>query len=368
MTSEKKYFTAPINQDIKNKTIDSNTRIEWFDVGRVIAIILVVWTHCHEQAGWGDNIFSWSSYTIDRLGVPIFFMISGALMIPKAQKIPVLSFYRRRGRIPQFLFLLFLWTVLTNAEALCLTNHFNFGHSFHISLVAHNGITNNQFQAFHMWYMYAIIEIYLVLPFIARLIEKCSNIEIWILVGLMVLFFQFRNTLTTVLELPPENFLFKTGCDFLGPYVSYFIIGYLVTHRNNFLKSTWSSLLQISIIIVAVSFTIHYESLKGAGIGALNWYGDSLPILFESTALFILLSHLNGLKIPRLITFTSKCSFGIYLSHYFFIYFAKILLERFGLNLGPWYGSFYLLFFSFSAAFAFTAILIKVKYLKRLVM
>ncbi|WP_434082058.1 acyltransferase family protein [Escherichia coli] len=58
-------------------------RIFWLDAARAIAIILVVFTHAHERAGIHSEMLRSFFYSIDRLGVPLFFMISGGLILPK---------------------------------------------------------------------------------------------------------------------------------------------------------------------------------------------------------------------------------------------------------------------------------------------
>ena len=64
---------------VKNKFV----RITWIDYVRCIAILLVILMHASEQAGVSD-LFSRSLLSsIGRLGVPLFLMISGALMLPK---------------------------------------------------------------------------------------------------------------------------------------------------------------------------------------------------------------------------------------------------------------------------------------------
>ncbi|WP_455631052.1 acyltransferase family protein [Megamonas sp.] len=71
-------------------------RIFYLDLLRCIAILLVVFTHVHEVVGWSqfvpyeltrkDVIISAFCYSISRLGVPIFIMISGCLMIEQYQQ------------------------------------------------------------------------------------------------------------------------------------------------------------------------------------------------------------------------------------------------------------------------------------------
>ncbi|MGV3345330.1 hypothetical protein ACGVWS_06125 [Enterobacteriaceae bacterium LUAb1] len=54
-----------------------------------MAILLIVFTHGHAQAGIGDPLSAGVFYTIDRLGVPIFFMISGGLILDKIKEVPI---------------------------------------------------------------------------------------------------------------------------------------------------------------------------------------------------------------------------------------------------------------------------------------
>ncbi|PVX31700.1 acyltransferase-like protein [Pasteurella langaaensis DSM 22999] len=78
-----------------------NQRIFWLDAARAIAIVLVVFTHIHERVGIDNYLLKSLFYNIDRLGVPIFFMLSGGLILPRLVTIDYGTFYKRR--IPQFL-------------------------------------------------------------------------------------------------------------------------------------------------------------------------------------------------------------------------------------------------------------------------
>lgn len=83
-------------------------RNTWMDMARMVVIILVVLTHAIERAGSDTLAYSSLSYSIDRTGVPIFLMISGALMIPKAYQLGIWGFYKRYFcRIVPFVFLFF---------------------------------------------------------------------------------------------------------------------------------------------------------------------------------------------------------------------------------------------------------------------
>lgn len=63
-------------------------RIFYMDaMRRAIAIILVVFTHAHEQVGINNYLVKSFFYSIDRMGVPLFFMLSGGLVLPKMENV-----------------------------------------------------------------------------------------------------------------------------------------------------------------------------------------------------------------------------------------------------------------------------------------
>ena len=72
---------------------------------------------------------------------------------------------------------------------------------------------------------------------------------------------------------------------------------------------------------------------------------------------------------PSYVYLLSRYSFGIYLSHVFFIYLAKVIMQRVGYMPDNMYTNAAILFvFSLLSSFALTALLSKQKYLKFLVM
>ncbi len=70
-------------------------RIEWLDFARMIAIILVVLCHAVENVyalkldyissiSVQSKIFVFTAFTLGRIGVPFFLMISGYLLLDRA--------------------------------------------------------------------------------------------------------------------------------------------------------------------------------------------------------------------------------------------------------------------------------------------
>ncbi len=57
------------------------------DLIRVVAIISVIWIHCQENGNFslapGGVPVDALTYLFGRMGVPLFFMLTGALLIPR---------------------------------------------------------------------------------------------------------------------------------------------------------------------------------------------------------------------------------------------------------------------------------------------
>lgn len=174
-------FSTPRSRLNLNK---HTARIFWFDVIRILAIILVVFAHVHEdfginyQAASKELLFDlkWKvalAYSISRMGVPLFFMLSGALLIKK--HINSNNYNFRIKRISIFLCLGFIYTCFPNAINLYIQNH-NIITSIHTAISHYNFITKADLGCQNqLWFFRALIPIYLALPFIALFIKYDKN-------------------------------------------------------------------------------------------------------------------------------------------------------------------------------------------------
>ena len=283
---------------------------------RFIAILLVVFTHVHEQIGVSSYITRAVFYHIDRLGVPLFFMLSGALILPRAAKQPVFTFYKKR--IFQFIVLLFVYSFLSKLTEM-LSTGFAFSESIIVSFKLFNAIYPNQIGAGHLWFMYTIIGLYLIAPFLGRLLDVLTTKEIMVFLVLSILLTQFKATLQGGFNVHP-NILYSIGNDFLGGYLNFFVLGYLLIHRKIKTSIVVSLVLLVLPIVIALAREIHKEQF----LDAFHWYSTSLTIVTSSIGLLGAIRWLceNGNR-NLIIESVSKFSFGIYLSHYIFIFVFK---------------------------------------------
>jgi hypothetical protein BACCOPRO_00060 len=329
-------------------------------VTRAIAILFVVFTHVHEQVGVDSYIIQAIFYDIDRLGVPLFFMLSGALVLPKIVNINMWVFYRKR--IPQFIFLLFFYSFLTTFIQKAFSN-IPIWQSLKESFVFTNGIyPANTGGAHHLWFMYTIIELYLIAPFLGKLLERLSNREILFFLVISIFLTQFKDSLIGGFRIEVD-FIQRLGSDFLGGYLNFFVIGYLLIYR----RINLSLLSSLALFLFPILFSLLRELHKSEFIGVFHWYSSSLSILLSSVGLLSLIRiAFENTQKSIFIEGISLYSFGIYLSHYIFIYIFKEIID---FSIFSFWERLIVLYIpSFVSAYIFTWLLSKNKYTKLFVM
>ena len=337
------------------RTERTSKRIAWLDIARAVSIILVVLTHASEQAGFPDLNYKSIIYSIDRVGVPIFFMLSGALILPKAAKLSIGEYYARYyRRIIQFVVLFFLYTVATNfVSEFCIKNK-GCCDAFEQALLF-NGLTaKGAGAAIQMWYMPFIIGFYVFAPYIARFVVNTSTHGLYILVGIMVLpFFDI-------------HFLKTCMGSVICPFVIYYILGYLFIQRLQWKATGWLNAACLSVWILCGAIALWIDCTNDKFMGWIHWYRGSFTILISGVALLVLLRNLFEKKTAwGWVTHLSKCAFGIYLVHHAILLGIKSILPPDSTQLVEYT----LLYMAIVLALSwvFTALLARIPYLKKLV-
>ncbi|EOY5420698.1 acyltransferase [Cronobacter dublinensis] len=336
-------------------------RIFWIDCARFVAIIMVVFTHAHESARVTSEAAKSIFYSIDRIGVPIFFMLSGGLLLPKAHTIPILQFYKKR--LPQFILLLFVYSVFTNTISGFLRTD-NILDSFFNALKNYNGFFPASYgSATQMWFMYSIMQLYLIAPFVSRLVVTLKTQQIILFLGLCIAF-AFVNRSISAMGVE-WRFLSRLGGDFTGAYLAYFLTGYLIIDRdvlsNKIMKSKILSAFAILLPMVVVFFIDKYN---GKIVDGLHWYSSSLFIYISSVGAIALVKVTCEQKQCAFITMVGSYSFGVYLIHYVFILIFSLLLRQYDTN---WIVSTVLTFLmAFFLSLCYTHVMFKTKFTKYL--
>ena len=292
-----------------------NERKSYLDVLRIIAIFAVVMIHV--SANYVTNYNTIVDFTIgnifdsiSRLGVPLFLMISGALILDENKK------FDCKKRILSLLIPMLVWSffyaliysVILPIKQNESINIYNFLSSF---IKGH----------FHLWYMWAIIGLYLITP-ILRIFVKKENKNIVAYFIVLSLLFQFTQPIIKLLfnEIDIINkashvytYVFeKLNLNFLGGLTSYFLAGWFLANTNYSKKQNTiiyiiGTISLISIILLTQAFPDQYD---------LTYSNSGILVFFYSYSIFVLVKTIClEQKTSKFFIKLSKLSFGVYLIH-----------------------------------------------------
>ncbi|MBQ3378790.1 MAG: acyltransferase [Clostridia bacterium] len=308
----------------------SHPHLLYMDILRTFAILAVIMLHCVsellvEPALYGTP--AWHALnilnTLGRTGVPLFFMISGSLIISDERPLTPGQFLMRR--IPKIFIPFFIWNVVYYVYFACTTQSYaNVGDFFYG--FAAMGIS------YHFWFVYTLIFIYLLIPIIKPFLTRATNVQL--IYALFVIL--FPATICPLINKLCGVWLFRFDSAILG-YAGFTVMGYLLGRTKLSLR--------VRLIIYACGIggallgvlgTISYSSPEL--IDAFFNGGYSLPAYCTSAALFVLFKELSKKITSRRaahVFFTlSSLTYGVYLIHVLVmeIIFADHTPEHVGLT------------------------------------
>lgn len=255
------------------------------------------------------DVINWtttSTYaTIGMLGVPLFVMLSGGLLLnPDKAEEPLKVFFRKRfDRIGlPFIFwtlVYFVWTFTFLGTPFTL---FNVG----------QGLLTGSY--YHLWFVYLLIGLYTVTPII-RVLVKYLDRKLFSL----LLFLWFIGTTTTPFIHTFTSFHFDPVLFVFFDWIGYYLLGiYLI--NASFKRST-----AIIVLIVGLLGSVLGDWVVTATFGErLTGYFHnymSAPIIIASAAAYYYFTTVkrNSVKSPtvfnRFVAWVSKNTLPIYLIH-----------------------------------------------------
>ena len=332
---------------VMNLSNQKNQHIVWLDVVRFIAMFTVVCCHCTDPfnfyPGTAPNIGEiklWGAIygSVLRPCVPLFVMITGALLLPVRGDTS--TFYKKR--IPRVFYPFLIWSVLYNLfpwitgllglNPQIILDFFPYAgeevmqQSFSVSLEYILMIPFNfSILAVHMWYIYLLIGLYLYLPVFSAWVEKASEraklmfLLAWGVTLLLPYYYQFVS-----------NYLWGT-CSWNSFGMLYAFAGFngylLLGHYLRKLDWSLSKTLAIGIPMFVVGYAITFFGFRY--ISSLPEYTDemyelfftycSINVVMMTIPVFMLAKkvQIRSEKVQKALANLTLCGFGVYMVHYF---------------------------------------------------
>lgn len=200
-------------------------RMVWVDNAKILAIFSVIFVHIATNVVIGVDNFNSSQWWIgniydalNRWPISVFIMLSGALLLSDGRAESIYVFYKKRAAkvlIPILFWSLFFlaWTYLKGMVK---------GNPPSLLSLAQSLLLGMPY--YHMWFLYMIIGLYFVTPFIRILVRNTSKSEL--------LFFVIVSLLMAAINKLYGSLYDKNVVLFINwfiLYLPYFILGHLIT-------------------------------------------------------------------------------------------------------------------------------------------
>ncbi len=307
--------------------LKAKNRLLSYDVIRIVAIFLVLLVHVsayivlyNSEPTTQEFIFGNIVNGISRAGVPLFLMLTGALLLNEDRKFDAKTFYKKS--FTWMALLMVGWTVAYGAfYAIAFPMlHHNPVDWATVGQSMWNYALKLPTMYPHLWYMFMVVGLYLMIP-VLRLFVKRENksyilgiIIAFVVAQLAVNTFNIRMTgwtfnLTTIVN----KFHVEPATGFVG----YVLTGWYVTNFK-IVKRKRLALYGLSLAAVVFATSMVQMQIKTTPGVRGNFYEPlTLTAFLYGLGLFLLLYTLCGEKQTknRLTVLLSQDAFGVYIIH-----------------------------------------------------
>lgn len=303
---------------------EKSERFIWLDIVKITACFFVIINHSH------SNIFSFGGYNghtvlfdgicfaICKTAVPLFVMTSGALLLERNS-----SAKKTFLRIFRVLVPLLLVSGIYYIR-------------FYLPDISVTGFIKEFIKGpitVHLWYIYMLIGLYAVLPFVSKAVKSFSLANFAAFTFLFLILPPLINTLASGLSLTYSNYLMTA---FFPMVIGYLVCGLFLTKVPLKRKFFCAAVFVFSASVGAFVLSICLNYIKSGQMIYKydSWY--SLPVVFSSLSLYYILRFLFEKirlsdKITNVISEISSTTFGIYLLHCLLLEQLPKLAEAIGI-------------------------------------
>ncbi|MBQ7506773.1 MAG: acyltransferase [Lachnospiraceae bacterium] len=319
-----------------------------FDWLRLISCIGIIGLHVTGDRSDPLGIYFQGFF---RLWLPMFFLLSGVLILTAKKEENIGGFYLKRVErvvIPFFIY---------GAYYTCWINQ---GHAI-LEVPTQESLLNalrliptswqqtfTGLQYFHLWFMYEIIGLYILMPFLKKGLQAMSDRMLRILMVVILVMMACQDYLPLVgLEFSVDNYF--------AYWVLYLILGYILMKEFSKRWYVWIAFFGFFTWVQSIRLKLtHYELTEKIG----NYF-DLSPHMIISVAgtfaLFMLLEKVltKSRIVNRVVHFLAKYTLGIYLIHGYIISWWGV---HYGTSNGTVFGTLHTLFFVFLLSLCFALV------------
>ena len=264
------------------------------DILRIFAFVFIVMLHTLNRQ-YGLTVWM-SGYAVISIGVNLFIMISGYLLLDRTETVK--EFFRKRFFSILPLFIIFNIIYI-----------FFYNHSF---------ITIKKISAPHFWYIYMILGLYLLTPWLRKVLQYAEKetfyvVVLWFLCNVFNPYMQFFR----YPKIPFSHFPI-TG------FIGYYILGYyLKKYRYKLEKIPFICVIGVYITGFLISVLSTKYVLATTGNRISDFFDkNSLGTFFMSVSFFIFWIKFNFKNRNKVIRMISDSTYFAYLIHIIILHYV----------------------------------------------
>ena len=266
------------------------------DIIRIFAFVFIVFLHTLNRQ-FGVDVWM-GGYAIISIGVNLFIMISGYLLLDKTEE--AIVFFKKR---------------ILNILPLFLV--FNIIYIYFGKIPIMPVLKGKAISASHFWYIYMILGLYLLTPWLQKVLKYAEKetlfvVFLWFLCNILNPYLRYFN----LAEIPFSNFP-------LTGFIGYYILGYFVKKYDNKVKRTSFILI---IVIYALGFLLSFLSTKYVlavtGKRVSDFFDkNSLGTFIMTLSFFVFWCKFNFSKRDRIIKIVADSTYFAFLVHLIVLHF-----------------------------------------------
>lgn len=267
------------------------------DIIRIFAFVFIVFLHTLNRQ-FGVDVWM-GGYAIISIGVNLFIMISGYLLLDKTEE--AIEFFKKR---------------ILNILPLFLV--FNIIYIYFGKIPIMPVLKGKAISASHFWYIYMILGLYLLTPWLQKVLKYAEKetlfvVFLWFLCNILNPYLRYFN----LAEIPFSNFP-------LTGFIGYYILGYFVKKYDNKVKRASFILI---IVIYALGFLLSFLSTKYVlavtGKRVSDFFDkNSLGTFIMTLSFFVFWCKFNFSKRDRIIKIVADSTYFAFLVHLIVLHFV----------------------------------------------
>ena len=297
-------------------------RIFYYDLLRALAITAVIMCHIDMFFGvYQDSILKFVFHSAFHgsglVGVPIFLMLTGALLLNREYKLS--DFFKKR--LSRIVLPLIFWDIIIMGTGVLLLS---WDHQRLFDFFIGKGTI--------MWYIWMLIGIYLFIPIINSFFREyeLKGVEYFLAIWFFTIILKTFNLWPLF---PAFEMNTNFGLDYFTSFIGYPVLGYYLVNKEFHIDNAKMAIIGLLLFIASVGAYI-YMDYNLINMGPLY---QNITNVFMGIGLFVFIEYIDKLNIfkniqdnliGKFITSISVCSYGMYFDHFLLI----ILLEPFGIH------------------------------------